>query len=138
MKTLVLIFGFVTLAFVYGCQNKPMDIDSMLENETTRDQVFEKIVNDQDLVTEFMAEMKENMEAMKMMGENKGMMMDMMGDKDHMMTMMKNNPEMMTNMMGNMIDMAEEDSTMCANMISMMGQKEHIMQQMEHHMKNMK
>jgi hypothetical protein len=129
MKTLTIAFSmmmFLTLNS-YGQDKK---ITNLLEKEKSRTEIFNAILNNRELMMDFMQAMKGNEQAMTMMKENNQMMgmgnnmetgnHSKMMDHNKMMSMMKENPEMMQKMMANMMDKCEMDSAMCSNMANMM------------------
>ncbi len=136
MKTLALIISMVTLV-TFSSMGQNTDVDKLLQNTESRDVIFNTILNDNDLMIDFMKTMKQNKHAMMMMQNNQmpNQSKEMgMGDKKPMMdsgAMMKkmqNNPEMMKKMMSNMMTMCEHDSTMRNNMANMMSKHPEMMQ----------
>jgi hypothetical protein len=121
MKNLKLIIGTVIifggLLLLTSCSDNA-NIDKLLQNETTRQEVFNKIVSNKDMMSGFMNVMMNNETSKMMMMNNKGMK-SMMMDKGNMMQMMNNNPEMIKNMMGMMM----KDKSMMGNMMNMMNKK---------------
>jgi outer membrane murein-binding lipoprotein Lpp len=121
MKNLKLIIGTVIifggLLLLTSCSNNA-NIDKLLQNETTRQEVFNKIASNKDMMSGFMNVMMNNESSKMMMMNNKGMK-GMMMDKGNMMQMMNNNPEMMKTMMSNMM----KDKNMMGNMMQMMHDK---------------
>ena len=112
---------FFSLAAIFllgmSCSQQA-DVNTMLKDAETKDKVFSAIVDDHELMTEFMNKMMSNEHAMMMMKGDQKMMGMMMGEGD-MMKMMKDNPEMMNNMMGEMM----KDGKMMGNMMQMMQQE---------------
>ncbi|CAN5184612.1 hypothetical protein BH23BAC2_BH23BAC2_01460 [soil metagenome] len=94
MRTLVIIFSVVGLMTFNSCKQEP-DVQAMLQNPETRDEVIKTIAENQDFMTEFMENMQG--EDMQMMQGNKKMMGTMM-QGEGMQMMMKGNSDMM-NMM---------------------------------------
>ena len=131
MKNFKTIFLFTTIAIglllITSCNNA-VNVDQLLQNETTRQQVFEKIAADHEMMTGFMEATMNNEHAKMMMKEHDGMKDLMMGD-DNMMKMMKDKPEMMQNMMGemmkdgNMMGNMMKDGKMMGNMMQMMNKE---------------
>ncbi len=97
------------MALFTSCENDRSV--NLAENEEQREEVYQQILNDQELFNEFMAEMRENRGSMDMMRQNRPMMRNMYG-RQQMQNMMKNNPEMMDSMRMNMMTMIEQDTTM--------------------------
>ncbi|HSM64200.1 MAG TPA: hypothetical protein VK833_09710 [Gillisia sp.] len=115
MKTLLIIISIAGLITLNSCENKSeTDVNAMLEDPETRDEIFTGIVDDSDRMTSFMEYMQENDHAMQMMQNNKMMMGNMMQDGG--MQMMMNDRAMMNNMMQMMMN----DGTMMGNMMQMM------------------
>ncbi|WP_228850497.1 hypothetical protein [Aegicerativicinus sediminis] len=118
MKSLIIIWilGFMTLS---GCTQKA-NVDQLLDNPDTREEIFEAIVGNHNQMMLFMETMQSNEHAMQMMQGNQMMMGNMMkGDGMHMMmtdsVMMHNMMEkMMANksMMGSMMQMMNENGMM--------------------------
>lgn len=148
MKTITFIFLLMPF-WTLNSLAQNTDVTGLLDKPETKTEIFNTILNDHQLMLEFMTALKENDHAMMMMKENHSMMdpeehgssamgeghhmMEMkdenqMMDHDAMMGMMKDNPEMMQNMMGNMMDMSEQDSTMRCKMSDMMIQHPQMMQ----------
>jgi hypothetical protein len=122
------VFSLLILA-LSACQQQG-DVSKMLENEESRNQIYEAIISDNEHSKQLMQAMMEDDHTQMMMKGNGEMMRMMMSDNENMKAMMKDNPEMMQGMTGNMMNMAESDSSMCANMISMMKDKPNMMAQM--------
>lgn len=115
MKNRIFFLAIAALLLLSTSCNNPVNIDQVLQNETTRQQVFEKITTDHELMTEFMNEMMNSEHAKMMMKGNAGMKDMMMGDGD-IVQMMKDQPEMMHNMMSGMM----KDGQMMGHMMQMM------------------
>ncbi len=122
----ILVFFTIIIA---ACQPQP-DESAILENEETRNEIYEAIVADHGYSQEMMAKMMEDDHTQMMMKGNGEMMRMMMSDNEDMKAMMKDNPEMMQGMMGNMMNMADADSSMCTQMMTMMKDKPNMMGQM--------
>ena len=113
MKKLVL-FSFTAIILLWmGC-GQQADVNSILKNAASKDKVFSTILDDHELMTEFMTKMMSNEHAMMMMKGNGDMMSGMMGD-GNMMKMMKGKPDMMSGMM--------KDRKMMGHMMQMMQQE---------------
>lgn len=146
MKAITLIILLVTFSAVDGLAQEK-DIAGLLNNTETKSEIFNTILNDHQLMMDFMDAMKSNDHAMMMMRENAAMMgnqsmegmhmngehkmMGMNNDNSEMMHqmmgMMKENPELIPEMMSNMMDMCEKDSTQCENMIEVMSKHPNMM-----------
>jgi hypothetical protein len=105
------------LLLTISCNNS-VNINQLLQNETSRQQVFEKIAANHEMMTGFMKVMMNDEHAKMMMKGHDGMKKMMMGDGD-MMKMMKDNPDMMHNMMSGMM----KDGKMMGHMMEMMNQE---------------
>ncbi|MCB0592997.1 MAG: hypothetical protein H6557_31740 [Lewinellaceae bacterium] len=117
MKKVMFLSLFAAILLTTSCTQQA-DVNAMLENAETKDKVFSAILDDHELMTEFMNKMRSNEHAMMMMKGDQKMMGMMMGEGD-MMKMMKDKPEMMNNMMGEMM----KDGKMMGNMMQMMQQE---------------
>jgi hypothetical protein len=127
LKTVTVFFLLITS--LSACQQQA-EVSTMLENEATRNEIFVAIVADHEYSQELMDKMMENDHTQMMMNGNDDMMNMMMSDNTQLESMMKENPEMMHGIMSNMMNMADADSSMCANMMIMMKDKRNIMGQM--------
>ncbi len=109
MKNLnqTVIFTFIGLLLMasIACDNsrETEEVD-LKENEELKENVFNQILNDEELFTEFTTEMRENRLAMRRFSSG-----------GHMREMMRGNPEMHQQMMQNMTEMMENDTTMRPN-----------------------
>lgn len=137
MKAITAFISMLTiLAFNVNGQNT--DVKGLFDNQETRNEIFNTIAGDHQLMMEFMKVAKENEHwAMMMLDAENSQMGDMKAGKagmmkmkdEHQMTdMMKDNPEMMQKMMGNMMDMCKNDSTMRSKMADMMTEHSEMMQ----------
>ena len=117
MKTLVIIISIVGFMTFSSC-NQNADTSAMLENTETRNEIFDAIANNHDMMTYFMESMQGNDHATQMMQGNKEMMSNMMmGEgKEMMMKDMMGNKEMMHSMMSEMIGNGEMMGTMMNTM----------------------
>ena len=76
-----ILFSLATIALLLmGCTQQA-DVSTMLNNAETKDKVFSAIVDDHELMTEFMNKMMSNEHAMMMMKGDQKMMGMMMGMK---------------------------------------------------------
>lgn len=117
------------IAALSACQQQK-DVSTMLENDDTRNEIFNTIISDHEYAEQLMTKMTEDDHTQMMMKGNEQMMGMMMSDNDQMMAMMKDKPDMMHNMMSNMMNTADSDSSMCAHMMDMMKDKPNMMGQM--------
>lgn len=81
------------------------------KNEQLKERVFEQIMSDEELLTEFLNEMHEDRQAMEWMRGNQPMVQSVYGG-NNMRNMMRQNPEMRQQMMQNMMEMMDNDTTM--------------------------
>lgn len=154
MKTTVFILSMLTVFAISGFgQNS--NIPELLKKKDSRTEIFNTIMNDHELMTDFINAMKGNQHAMMMMKGNNMMGHDenvrnegnmghghqmMMGhaqmmDHDQMMQMLKDDPDFMNGMMGAMMDMCKHDSTYCYNFAETMTEYPGMMQMGMHRMK---
>jgi hypothetical protein len=117
MKKLILLSLAAIIIIWIGCSQQA-DVSSMLKNAETKDNVFSAILDDHEMMTEFMNKMMSNEHAMMMVQGNNEMMGMMMGE-GNMVKMMKDKPEMMHNTMSGMM----KDGTMMSHMLQMMQQE---------------
>ncbi len=95
MKTRVLIFSIIGFMTFSSC-NQSADASSMLDNPETRNEIFNTIAGNHDMMTSFMETIQTNDHAMQMMQDSKMMSNMMKGDG---MQMMMKDGTMMSNMM---------------------------------------
>lgn len=117
MKKLVL-FAITVIALLWTGCTQQANISSMLKNAETKDKVFTAILDDHEIMTDFMTKMMSNEHAMMMMKGNNDMMGMMMGN-GNMVKTMKAQPTMMHNMMSDMMN----DGQMMEHMLQMMNQQ---------------
>lgn len=120
---------FILIATLSACQQQG-EVSTMLENEATRNEIFNTIISDHEYAEQLMAKMMEDDHTQMMMKGNGDMMNMMMSDNADIKAMMKEKPEMMRSMMSNMMNMADSDSSMCAHMMTIMKDKPNMMGQM--------
>lgn len=143
MKTLLIIISMLLFFTINSCSQNE-ETARLLNNKVTRQEVFNSIQNNHDLMNEFMQNAKGNQHAMMMMQGNNQMMgqtgqmgmnneQKMMG-KSYMMDMMHNNPEMMQMMMNNMVSVCATDSVMSGNLLHTMAQYPLMMRMMRNPM----
>ncbi|MGB7842545.1 MAG: hypothetical protein WBL21_07130 [Salinimicrobium sp.] len=114
MKTMnsFLRMGFAMLLFLLtlsSCDNEK-DVD-LAEDPELRNDVYNQILSNEDLFTEFVTEMRQNDTTMQWMRKNKPMMRNMYG-RNQVRSMMRNNPEVIDSLMQGMMTTMEEDTTM--------------------------
>lgn len=88
-----------------------------LKTPEVRDKVFDQILNDHELMMNFMNRLRTNEHAMMMM-------------KSGMTNQDTDNPEEMSGMMSDMMMKCDMDSSMCRNMTSMMAEHDKILEQL--------
>ncbi|WP_339869716.1 hypothetical protein [uncultured Algoriphagus sp.] len=125
----------VLIVAISACQQQG-DVSKMLENEESRNQLYETIISDNEHSKQLMQAMMEDDHTLMMMKDNGELMSMMMSNNENMMGMMKDNPEMTQGMMSNMMSMAESDSSVCKHMISLMKDRPNVMGQMMDMMHN--
>lgn len=108
------------LSLTMSCNNA-INVDQILKDENTRQEVFTQIAADHEMMTDFMEVMMKDNHAKMMIKGDQGMK-EMMMDKKGMMQMMKDKPDMMHNMMSDMI----KDGKMMGHMMKMMKDNEMI------------
>jgi hypothetical protein len=126
LKTVVTLT--LLIAALSACQQQ--DVSTMLENDDTRNEIFNTNISDHEYAEQLMTKMMEDDHTQMMMKGNEQMMNAMMSDNDQMTTMMKDKPDMMHSMMTKMMNMADSDSSMCAHMMTTMKGKPNMMGQM--------
>lgn len=117
MKNSIL-FLFISLFFLSAGCAQQANVDALLENQETKNEIFTAIMQDEELMNDFMNEMMANENAMMSMRGNQQMMGHMM-DQGHMRTMMQENPDMQKTMMNNMM----QNGAMMSQMMSKMHQQ---------------
>lgn len=114
MKASILkISAVFSLLFIFvftSCDNDNRPVN-LSEDPLARENVFEQILNDEELFREFMNELRENDTSLQWMTENRPMMSRMYGG-ENMHRMMRNNPQMRDSMMQGMFMGMESDSSM--------------------------
>jgi len=118
MKSTILFSFAMGFLLLIGCTQQG-EVSSMLKNAETKDEVFTVILDDHEMMKDFMKKMMDNKHAMMMMQGDHNIMGKMMED-GKMMNMMKDKPEMMHNMMSKMM----KDSSMMGHMMQMMTQED--------------
>lgn len=125
MKNLMITaFSVLLLMTFTACNNSEastfQEVD-LKRNEQLKAKVFEQILNDEELFTEFISKMREERQAMLWFRKNQPMMQDFYG-RSQMRDMMRQNPEMRQNMMQNLMLMMERDSSFMPGTPQMRGQ----------------
>ncbi|MCQ0110063.1 hypothetical protein [Zhouia amylolytica] len=132
MKTKIgFCLAFIMTMVLLGCaQEKNVQADEMLKDETKQNEIMTAIVEDHEMMMNMMDHIKKNDHAMQMMRGDSVMMYDMM-QGNQMVDLMRGSPKMMGTMMQYMMKMATEDTTACKAMGSMMMGNEHMMRMMQ-------
>lgn len=104
----VLLMTFIACNNSKGAQSQEVDLK---KDDELKENVFEQILNDEELFTDFTSKMRENRQAMEWMRENRPMMQGFYSG-NQMRDMMRRNPEMRPQMMQNMMEMMGNDSVM--------------------------
>ncbi len=159
MKNLnnLMIAAWIGLLLMTGtaCNNSESAIFQEVDlkkNEELRAKVFQQILNDEELFTDFISKMREERQAMLWLRKNQPMMQDFYGRRQ-LWDMMRENPEMRQNMVQNLMQMMERDTSfmprtpqmsqeMMRNMLRMMERDTNrmnpeIREQMLEHMRKM-
>lgn len=108
-------------ALVTGCANPEYgssDID-LTANEEARNQVFQQILDNQELFDEFMNEMMQHEQSMQRM-MNHDQMTQHMYNSENMHSMMQQNPEMRDHMMQEWMNLMNQDTSYYNQMNHMM------------------
>lgn len=104
------LLGLATTACNDNDDREVGDID-LRENKVQRQEVYSQILNDQDLFTEFMEEIRQNRQSMLRMGTSRPMMQHFYG-RDQMRSMMRRDPLLRQELMRNMMTIMEKDTLM--------------------------
>lgn len=86
MKTLAITLFALAIFGLTACNQQPA-VHEVLDDQESREDVYKTIVNDEDMMVEFMNVMQDNQHAMMMMQGNEHMMSGMM-NRENMMEMM--------------------------------------------------
>lgn len=100
--------GLVCLFLFSACEEERIDLK---ENTEQRNEVFNQILEDEELFTQFMDEMRGNENTMDWMRNHRGMMRNFYGKKQ-VTHMMRNKPEVMDSVMQGMIMFYDRDTSM--------------------------
>jgi hypothetical protein len=114
MKTLKVKLPLLSMFFLFSLLIISCDADDRIdltEDPEERQEVYQQIINDDELLQEFLTEMRNSDKAMQMMAENRPMMRNMYG-RNQMRRMMRNNPQVIDTMMQGMMMVIEQDTTM--------------------------
>lgn len=108
-----LLSGLLLISLFFACDDRERGID-LQENEENREEVYQQILNDEELFSEFMNEMRESRRSMEWMASDRPMMRNMYG-RQQVQSMMKNHPEMMDSVMQEMMTMHWDTTRMHRN-----------------------
>lgn len=128
MKTFLIIISMIGLLSCTNAEKDKKDITGQLNNQQTRQEIFQAIQNNPKLLTEFMQEMHGNQQAMMEQGNINFM------NQQYMQNMMQTNPEFMQQIMDSMIGASAKDSMWTRQMINQMAQYPQMMQMMNGYM----
>lgn len=104
MKNLIVLILSFTLFFHLTSCAQQANVEQMMQNEQTREEVYEAILEDDMMMNEFMDHMQQSDRAMGMMRGHQHMMGSMMQDEDAFMNRMENNPQFRNHMMNMMMN----------------------------------
>ena len=104
--SLVLMIGIL----VSGCSDMNNTNIELSANEQQKEEAFNQILNNQELLNDFMNEMMVQPTSMNWMMEN-GRFMNHMFNQENMDYMRKHNPEIDNHMMNNMMYMLDRDTS---------------------------
>jgi hypothetical protein len=96
--------------FVAGCNNVNKQQIDLKANEEQREEAFNQILNNQELLNEFMNEMMSQPTSMHWMMENENFVNHMF-NQDNLNYMREHNSELDNHMMNNMMYMMERDTS---------------------------
>jgi len=116
MKTLLIILSLIGFVSLNSCMQET-NPQALMETHESRTEVYNTIAQNDDYMTEFMANLQNDENAMEMMQGNNKMMGSMI--KGENMQMMMKDSTMMHSMMGTMMD----DGKMMGTMMKMMHEK---------------
>jgi hypothetical protein len=112
MKTLkqsgVLLFIFLFAGFFMAC-DREQDVD-LKEDEVVRQDVYNQILNDEELFNEFIDQMRNSSRSMDWMMANRPMMRNMYSHRQ-VQTMMQQDPEVLDTLMQGMMSNMPRDTT---------------------------
>lgn len=133
---LAVIFGVLLSTMLISCEEREGEIN-LAENEEQRQEVYQQILNDEELFAEFMAEMQDDRNMMRNMYTREQVEASMMADPEVMDnvlvgmyavmeqdSMLMRNPERRERMMQNMTRMMERDTAMYRQMQEKMQERQ--------------
>ncbi len=111
LKIFGLLCMLLMLPFFTSCEDEEERIPDLSGNPEAREEVYEQILSDEELLSEFFEDMGENDMAMESFSNNAGMR-NRMYSGNRMHQMMRNNPQMRDSIMHGMMMGMEGDTTM--------------------------
>ncbi len=130
MKNTIKIAVLLMIAGFFTACEQPQNTSQDLADQNRRIEVMQTIANDQGMTMEMLALMMNSEDGKRIMSGNKEMMGMMIGDQKLMQDMMREDPGMMKGMMQNMMQMCQNDSTQCSQMVDMMSGSHAMMKSM--------
>ena len=121
------VFGLLSLLFFSACEEERIDLK---EDTDQKNEVFNQILNDEELFAQFMDAMRGNENTMEWMRNHRGMMRNFYG-RNQVRHMMRNEPEVMDSLMKGMIMFYDRDSTMKESPEWRKRMRQHMMLMME-------
>lgn len=120
-STIVFFLSLLLVLAITSFVTEPGKTDSkdLTKNPELKNDVYNQILNNKELFTEFMNDMMQNSRSMEWMMDNGGMM-NYMFSGDHLGYMMRHNSGMNQMMMQNMMHTIASDSTYCHQWNNMM------------------
>ena len=122
MKALAIIL-FLSPIWAVNSLAQEKEVTDLLSNSESRTTIFNEILNDHQLMMDFMDAIKDNPHAMMMIRSDSAMMGNSAMGGKHM--------NWDNQMMGNMMDMCDKDSTRCEHMAEVMSEHTHMMMDMQ-------
>ncbi len=102
--------ALMMVILVSSCSDMNNSKIDLSANEQQKEEAFNQILNNQELMNDFMNEMMTQPTSMSWMMEN-GKFMNHMFNQDNLDYMRKHNPEIDNHMMNNMMDMMDRDTS---------------------------
>src|SRR5690606_4326319 len=103
-----LLFLLFFVVLISGC-DRAQDVD-LKDDVETRQDVFDQILNDEELFTEFVGQMRESDQSMEWMRANRPMMRSMYSRRQ-VQALMRENPETLDSLMEGMMTSMQKDTT---------------------------
>jgi hypothetical protein len=102
--------GLLSILILLSACDREAEVN-LAEDEELRDDVYQQILNDEELFTEFLNEVRESERPMTWMSEHKPMMRNMF-TRNQVRRTMRNDPDVIDSVMQGMMYVMEEDTTM--------------------------